>query len=200
MRSCTIGTVPRPERPAVASDGVVARSYVANLRKGRIENPSYEKMPTIARAIARAMECSLNPLAAWRRKVSRRRRRPLSRTRAVAIRNSNRRLALVRSPRGRRGRPVGQGCGRERHVQDQRHGDAQQRLPLALHCRLPPRSLMTELATRTVSGTEEGPCWAFFGNTGPYATRPERAPPDACRGKELRPFLLRQWCASSSKI
>jgi transcriptional regulator with XRE-family HTH domain len=51
MRSCTIGTVPRPERPAVASDGVVARSYVANLRKGRIENPSYEKMLAIAGAM-----------------------------------------------------------------------------------------------------------------------------------------------------
>ena len=35
-----------------ATGGVVTRSYVTNLRKGRIENPGYEKM----RAIAKAME------------------------------------------------------------------------------------------------------------------------------------------------
>jgi transcriptional regulator with XRE-family HTH domain len=29
----------------------VARSYVANLRKGRIENPGYEKMMAIAKAM-----------------------------------------------------------------------------------------------------------------------------------------------------
>jgi transcriptional regulator with XRE-family HTH domain len=34
-----------------ATGGVVTRSYVTNLRKGRIENPGYEKMLTIARAI-----------------------------------------------------------------------------------------------------------------------------------------------------
>ena len=34
-----------------ATGGVVARAYVTNLRKGRIENPSYEKMPAIARAM-----------------------------------------------------------------------------------------------------------------------------------------------------
>lgn len=31
-----------------ATGGVVARSYVTNLRKGRIENPGYEKMRAIA--------------------------------------------------------------------------------------------------------------------------------------------------------
>jgi transcriptional regulator with XRE-family HTH domain len=35
-----------------ATGGVVTRSYVTNLRKGRIENPGYEKM----RAIAKAMD------------------------------------------------------------------------------------------------------------------------------------------------
>ena len=34
-----------------ATDGVVARSYVTNLRKGRIENPGYEKMGAIAKAM-----------------------------------------------------------------------------------------------------------------------------------------------------
>ena len=33
-----------------ATGGVVSRSYVTNLRKGRIENPGYEKMLAIARA------------------------------------------------------------------------------------------------------------------------------------------------------
>jgi len=37
---------------AEATDGIVTRSYVTNLRKGRIENPGYEKM----RAIAKAMD------------------------------------------------------------------------------------------------------------------------------------------------
>jgi hypothetical protein len=41
-----------------ATDGVVARSYVTNLRKGRIENPGYEKMAAIARAMG-------FPPAAW---------------------------------------------------------------------------------------------------------------------------------------
>jgi hypothetical protein len=31
-----------------ATGGVVSRSYVTNLRKGRIENPGYEKMRAIA--------------------------------------------------------------------------------------------------------------------------------------------------------
>jgi transcriptional regulator with XRE-family HTH domain len=34
-----------------ATGGVVTRSYVTNLRKGRIENPGYEKLRAIARAI-----------------------------------------------------------------------------------------------------------------------------------------------------
>ena len=34
-----------------ATGGVVARSYVTNLRKGRIENPGYEKMLAIAKAM-----------------------------------------------------------------------------------------------------------------------------------------------------
>jgi transcriptional regulator with XRE-family HTH domain len=34
-----------------ATGGVVARSYVTNLRKGRIENPGYEKTAAIARAM-----------------------------------------------------------------------------------------------------------------------------------------------------
>ena len=34
-----------------ATGGVVARSYFTNLRKGRIENPGYEKMLAIARAM-----------------------------------------------------------------------------------------------------------------------------------------------------
>ena len=34
-----------------ATGGVVTRSYVTNLRKGRIENPGYEKMLAISRAM-----------------------------------------------------------------------------------------------------------------------------------------------------
>jgi transcriptional regulator with XRE-family HTH domain len=34
-----------------ATDGVVARSYVTNLRKGSIESPGYEKMLAIARTM-----------------------------------------------------------------------------------------------------------------------------------------------------
>ncbi len=34
-----------------ATGGVVTRSYVTNLRKGRIENPGYEKLRAIARAV-----------------------------------------------------------------------------------------------------------------------------------------------------
>jgi transcriptional regulator with XRE-family HTH domain len=34
-----------------ATGGVVTRSYVTNLRKGRIENPGYEKMLAIAKAM-----------------------------------------------------------------------------------------------------------------------------------------------------
>jgi transcriptional regulator with XRE-family HTH domain len=36
---------------AEATDGVVPRSYVTNLRKGRIENPGYEKLRAIAKAM-----------------------------------------------------------------------------------------------------------------------------------------------------
>ena len=39
-----------------ATDGIVSRSYVANLRKGRIENPGYEKMRAIAKAMGFAPE------------------------------------------------------------------------------------------------------------------------------------------------
>jgi transcriptional regulator with XRE-family HTH domain len=34
-----------------ATDGIVSRSYITNLRKGRIENPGYEKMRAIAKAM-----------------------------------------------------------------------------------------------------------------------------------------------------
>src|SRR5215204_3956059 len=36
--------------------GVVTRSYATNLRKGRIENPGYEKMRAIAKAMSFAPE------------------------------------------------------------------------------------------------------------------------------------------------
>jgi transcriptional regulator with XRE-family HTH domain len=36
---------------AKATGGVVPRSYVTNLRKGRIENPGYEKLRAIAKAM-----------------------------------------------------------------------------------------------------------------------------------------------------
>src|SRR5215212_6072183 len=39
-----------------ATGGVVTRSYITNLRKGRIENPGYEKMRAIAKAIGFAPE------------------------------------------------------------------------------------------------------------------------------------------------
>jgi transcriptional regulator with XRE-family HTH domain len=39
-----------------ATGGVVTRSYVTNLRKGRIESPGYEKMRAIAKAIGFAPE------------------------------------------------------------------------------------------------------------------------------------------------
>jgi hypothetical protein len=34
-----------------ATDGIVTRSYVTNLRKGRIENPGYDKLAAIAKAM-----------------------------------------------------------------------------------------------------------------------------------------------------
>ena len=39
-----------------ATGGIVSRSYVTNLRKGRIENPGYEKMRAIAKAMGFAPE------------------------------------------------------------------------------------------------------------------------------------------------
>src|SRR5215210_2397927 len=39
-----------------ATGGVVTRSYVTNLRKGRIDNPGYEKMKAIAKAMGFAPE------------------------------------------------------------------------------------------------------------------------------------------------
>jgi hypothetical protein len=39
-----------------ATGGVVTRSYVTNLRKGRIENPGYEKLRAIAKAMCIAPE------------------------------------------------------------------------------------------------------------------------------------------------
>jgi len=39
-----------------ATGGVVTRSYVTNLRKGRIENPGYEKMKAIAKAMGFPVE------------------------------------------------------------------------------------------------------------------------------------------------
>ena len=39
-----------------ATSGVVTRSYVTNLRKGRIDNPGYEKMRAIAKAMGFAPE------------------------------------------------------------------------------------------------------------------------------------------------
>ena len=34
-----------------ATDGIVTRSYVTNLRKGRIENPGFEKLKAIAKVM-----------------------------------------------------------------------------------------------------------------------------------------------------
>jgi transcriptional regulator with XRE-family HTH domain len=39
-----------------ATGGVVSRSYITNLRKGRIENPGYEKLRAIAKAMGFAPE------------------------------------------------------------------------------------------------------------------------------------------------
>lgn len=53
-----LNTYPRPDghrwtgqQLDEATGGVVTRSYVTNLRKGRIESPGYEKMNAIARAM-----------------------------------------------------------------------------------------------------------------------------------------------------
>jgi transcriptional regulator with XRE-family HTH domain len=40
-----------------ATGGVVTRSYVTNLRKGRIENPGYEKMRALAKAMGFPRRC-----------------------------------------------------------------------------------------------------------------------------------------------
>ena len=42
---------------AKATGGIVPRSYVTNLRKGRIENPGYEKMRVIAKAMGLRQRC-----------------------------------------------------------------------------------------------------------------------------------------------
>jgi transcriptional regulator with XRE-family HTH domain len=48
---CPDGTPWTGQKLDEATGGVVTRSYVTNLRKGRIENPGYEKMMAIARAM-----------------------------------------------------------------------------------------------------------------------------------------------------
>jgi len=40
-----------------ATGGVVTRSYVISLRKGRIENPGFEKLRAIAKAMASRLSC-----------------------------------------------------------------------------------------------------------------------------------------------
>jgi hypothetical protein len=42
--------------PLDATGGVLTRSYVTNLRKGRIENPGYEKLNAIARVMGFSRE------------------------------------------------------------------------------------------------------------------------------------------------
>jgi transcriptional regulator with XRE-family HTH domain len=50
-----------------ATGGVVTRSYITNLRKGRIENPGYEKMRAIAKAMGFAPEVWFEDgLGEWR--------------------------------------------------------------------------------------------------------------------------------------
>jgi transcriptional regulator with XRE-family HTH domain len=56
-----------------APGGVVSRSYVTNLRKGRIENPGYEKMRTMAKAMG-------FPPEAWFEDISADGARPAGRT------------------------------------------------------------------------------------------------------------------------
>src|SRR5215218_4185505 len=48
----------------VATGGVVTRSYVTNLRKGRIENPGYEKMRMMAKAMGFAPEAWFEDISA----------------------------------------------------------------------------------------------------------------------------------------
>ena len=40
-----------------ATGGVVTRSYVISLRKGGIENPGFEKLKAIAKAMASRLSC-----------------------------------------------------------------------------------------------------------------------------------------------
>jgi len=47
-----------------ATGGAVPRSYVTNLRKGRIENPGYEKMMAIAKAMGFAPEAWFEEMSA----------------------------------------------------------------------------------------------------------------------------------------
>ncbi len=48
----------------VATGGIVTRSYVTNLRKGRIENPGYEKMRMIAKAMGFPPEAWFDDISA----------------------------------------------------------------------------------------------------------------------------------------
>jgi transcriptional regulator with XRE-family HTH domain len=47
-----------------ATGGIVTRSYVTNLRKGRIENPGYEKMRMMAKAMGFAPEAWFEDISA----------------------------------------------------------------------------------------------------------------------------------------
>jgi transcriptional regulator with XRE-family HTH domain len=54
-----------------ATGGVVTRSYVTNLRKGRIENPGYEKLRAIAKAMGFATEVWFEDSLGERRSLER---------------------------------------------------------------------------------------------------------------------------------
>ena len=55
-----------------APGGVVSRSYVTNLRKGRIENPGYEKMRTMAKAMGFPPEACFEDISAYDSRAARR--------------------------------------------------------------------------------------------------------------------------------
>jgi transcriptional regulator with XRE-family HTH domain len=55
-----------------ATGGVVSRSYVTNLRKGRIENPGYEKMRTMAKAMGFPPEAWFEDISAYDSRAARR--------------------------------------------------------------------------------------------------------------------------------
>ena len=55
-----------------ATGGVVSRSYVTNLRKGRIENPGYEKMRTMAKAMGFPPEACFEDISAYDSRAARR--------------------------------------------------------------------------------------------------------------------------------